>query len=79
MLTVDDIKKLTEVFATKHDLKEFATKHELQELTNQVLDRLDSVFGEVKIMRQEQAAHSQVHEDIQERLTTIEAVPVITH
>ena len=77
MLSASDIKKLIEVFATKEDLnnlkEEFVTKSEFHETMNDVIDKLDAVHGEVKDMRQEQSAHHQIHEDIQEEITTIKS------
>ncbi len=86
MLTISDIKKLTEVFTTKQEMMEMeerlATKVELRE----VMTKVDAVFGEVKAMREEQVMHFQSHEDnrlehkeFRGRLDKIESVPVIAH
>ncbi|MCL5785020.1 MAG: hypothetical protein M1142_06750 [Patescibacteria group bacterium] len=71
MLTLDDIKKLTEVFTTRQDLEklqeEMATKNDWRE----VMTMVDNVLGEVKAMREEQTAHYQQHEDIDQEITGI--------
>lgn len=71
MLSASDIKKLIEVFATKEDLEELVTKTEFRKTLNDVLDKLDAVHLELKDFRQEQSAHHQIHEDIQEEIVTI--------
>lgn len=77
MLSVDDIKKLTEVFATKQDLERLEERVEgAEHRTTNLLDRL---YGELKDFRQEQQAHRQEHDDINVRLDRIESVPVIAH
>lgn len=83
MLALDDIKRLLDVFATKKDLTdleqrikdEMATKED----SNRVLNLVDQVLGEVKAIRIEQSAHSVRHDDIEERVTNIEKIPVIAH
>ena len=66
MLTVDDIKKLLDsfsaVFATKEESREL--REEMNSRFRDVTTKLDAVFKEVKDTRQEQAFHTQVHEDI---------------
>ena len=86
MLTVDDIKKLTQGFATKQDLEKFVTKEEFHERMDSVLDKMDSVYGEVVRMREEQSLHAQRHDDIEKelrahskRLEKIESIPSIAH
>lgn len=71
MLSTNDIRKLIEVFATKEDLEELVTKTEFRKTLNDVLDKLDAVYGELKDFRQEQSAHHQIHEDIQDEIVTI--------
>lgn len=66
MLTKDDIRKLIEVFATKDDLEQLVTKVEFHETMNNVLNKLDAVYGELKDFRQEQTVHSGQHEEIRE-------------
>lgn len=66
MLTKDDIRKLIEVFATKDDLEQLVTKAEFQETMNNVLNKLDAVYGELKDFRQEQTVHAGQHEEIRE-------------
>ncbi len=79
MLSKSDIKKLLEVLATKQDLEllreEVATKAEY----NNVINKLDAVYKELKDFREEQSAHSGQHEEIdkdigslQERINKIE-------
>jgi predicted nuclease with TOPRIM domain len=74
MLTDEDIKRLAKVFATKQDLDRFATKFEFEELKNDVFTKMDAVYKEVIAMRQEQTAHFQQHEDVNQRLDKLEAV-----
>lgn len=68
MLTIKDIQKLMETFATKYDLERFATKEDLQEVKNQVLDRMDAVYKELVNMRMDNATHMQSHRDIAHEL-----------
>ncbi|MDD2823519.1 MAG: hypothetical protein PHQ59_05580 [Candidatus Daviesbacteria bacterium] len=90
MLTVEDIKKLVEVFSTRSEInqelekirEEMATKEDLRE----VMTKVDAVFGEVKAMREEQVSHYLQHEDndkehiiFRKRLDKLEIAPVITH
>lgn len=77
------VREVVEIKAEIADIKEkMATKDELR----QVMTTVDAVFGEVKAMREEQAAHFQSHEDnnqehgeFRRRLDKIESVPVIAH
>ncbi len=46
---------------------------------DRVMNLVDSVLGEVKAMRQEQAAHYLDHERIDIRLKRVESVPTIAH
>ena len=63
MLTISDIKKLTEVFVTKQEfnkrMENVATKDDFRK----VMTTVDNVFGEVKAMREELAIHFQSHDD----------------
>ncbi|MBI2011641.1 hypothetical protein HYS91_02630 [Candidatus Daviesbacteria bacterium] len=83
MLTVDDIKKLAEVFVTKEELKQevekLLTRDEFNEKYDKIMNMLDKVYGEVKTMREEQAAHTQRHEDVENRLIKIETIPSVAH
>lgn len=86
MLTVGDIKKLIEVFATKQDLNEFREEVATKEEQRQIMTLVDSVLGEVKTMRDEQAIHFQDHEDnrkfhkeIDSRVKRIESIPIVAH
>ncbi len=74
-----DIRTQLEIISVKEELKKYATKEELAQLRNDVLDRVDAVFFEVKNMRQEQTVHAQQHRDIHDRLEAIEQIPVISH
>ena len=77
MLTIDDSKKLTKVFATKEELQqirdEMATKEDLKKLQNKVLDLLDKVMGELKTIRQEGVFHNRQHERIEEEITELKS------
>ena len=53
MLTRSDIKKLLEVFATKADLEELVTRTEFKSTMDNVMNKLDAVYGEVKDTRQD--------------------------
>lgn len=83
MLTVEDITKLSQVFATKQELRdleeklvtELASKKDL----NKVMELLDAVYVEVIAMRQEQASHQAIHDHIEGRLHDIEHIPAIAH
>jgi len=81
MLTVGDIKKLTEVFATKQDIQKLdekvVTRAEFDEKFRWVIDKLDAVFGEIKAMRQDWSLHSGTHDRIEKRLTHIESTPTV--
>lgn len=83
MLTIDDIKKLTDFFATKEEVKQeiekMVTKEEFREKHDEIMSKLDAVFGELKTIRQEQVAHQAQHERIDEGLEKIKAVPVAAH
>lgn len=58
MLSKNDIKKLPEVFATKQDLAQLREEVSTKAQYNNVIDKLDAVYGELKDFRQEQSAHS---------------------
>ncbi|MBI2011385.1 hypothetical protein HYS91_01320 [Candidatus Daviesbacteria bacterium] len=63
----------------KYELQKYATKEELGEFKNGTYDRLDKVIGELKTIREEQAAHSQEHEDINEILSKIKSGSMVAH
>lgn len=75
MLTSKDIRLLIESFKTRveadEDLRKQEDRFDLK--FNDVLDKLDAVFKEVKDMRQEQDFHVQQHRDINERLDKLES------
>ncbi len=77
MLTVEDIKKLTQVFAIKLDLEEFVKRDEFNSRMDEVLGRMDVMYGEVVAIRQEFSAHQIDHDRIHEDLERIKKVPVI--
>jgi hypothetical protein len=52
-ITDKDIKKLSEVFATKGDLKGFATKDDLSSLRKDILDGQDKIMKELETARQD--------------------------
>jgi len=82
MITDKDIQKILlafiPIFATKEDLKQFATKVELSELRNDVFTKMDQVYGEVKVMREEQSAHNLLHKKIDQDLAQIKSLPTIS-
>lgn len=52
-ITDKDVKKLSEVFATKEDLNKFATKDGLSDLKKEILGGLDKISGELEKMRED--------------------------
>lgn len=56
-----------------------ATQEIIEEFKDGAYNKMDAVYGEVMKMRHEQAAHRQEHDDVDERLDKIEAVPVVAH
>lgn len=71
MLTKDDIRKLIDVFATKEDLEKFVTKLEFNDTMDEVISKLDAVYGELKDFRQEQTVHASQHEEISEDISNL--------
>lgn len=73
MLTQDDIKKLLKVFATKQELKEglYALGKEFSKKFDKVLTKLDSVYKEIKDVREEQTVHTAQHERTDEEISSI--------
>lgn len=53
MLDNNDIVRLSEVFATKEDIKNLATKDELLEFKSEILDGQDEILKELKTLTQE--------------------------
>lgn len=68
MISADDFKKLVDTFVTKFEFKEEIEKLVTKEDNERVLRLVDTVLGELKTMRQEQAAHFQQHEDTKAEL-----------
>ena len=52
MLSKTDIKKLLEVFATKQDLVQLREKVATKAQYNNLIDKLDAVYGQLKDFRQ---------------------------
>lgn len=90
MITDEDIKKIAKKFATKNDLTlemiktraEFKKdltelEHKFDKKFDRILNLTDAVLGEVKAMREEQAAHAQRHDDIDADLKVIKSIPTI--
>ncbi len=50
-----------------------------QKSLDKVYNLTDQAVKELKTMREEQSAHRQEHDDIDERLNNIEAVPAVAH
>ncbi len=46
---------------------------------NDAMTKMDAVYKEVLTVRQEQSIHQTHHEDINDRLDAIEAVPAVGH
>lgn len=66
MLSKDDIRRLVEVFVIKEDLEKLVTKHEFKDTMDEVINKLDAVYGELKDFRQEQTVHANQHEELRE-------------
>lgn len=83
MLTVDDIKRLTEVFATKQELKDLEgrllDKLATRQQYNQVMNGVDRVLKELVEMREEKVVQGQQIKDLDDRVTKIESVPATAH
>lgn len=89
MLTIKDIQKLMETFATKYDLEKLVHRDEFDEKFNMVLTRLDAVYNSFTVassaykelvdMRMDNATHMQSHRDIEEDLSKIKSIPIIAH
>lgn len=75
MLTSKDIRLLIESFKTRAEADEDLRKQEdrFDLKFNDVLDKLDAVYKELKDMRLEQNAHVQTHRDIDERFDKLES------
>lgn len=61
MLTIEDLGKLRQIFATKQDLQEIKEELATKKQFNEVINKLDMVLKEVKDVRQEQQAHQGQH------------------
>lgn len=76
MLTAKDIKLFVESFKTRaesdEDLRKMQERFDLK--FNDVLDKLDAVFKEVKDMREDQDFHVQKHRDIDDKFDSIGSV-----
>ena len=69
MLTKADIDWLTsELVPTLAD----AVQKKLEKKLNDISTKLDKFVGDIQAKREEQALHQGKHEDIEERVTTIE-------
>ncbi len=53
MLDNNDIEKLSEVFATKDDIKNFATKEDIIEFKNEILTGQDEILEKLNTFLQE--------------------------
>ena len=74
MLTPEDFKNLTKLFVTKDDLaREIGTtKAEMHALHREVMGKFDSLFGELKVIREERIIHMAPHDRIDKRLDKLE-------
>jgi hypothetical protein len=79
MIANDDIAKMTQVFATKQDLKALGERFVTNERFDQAMGKLDLIIEEIKTVRQEQSAHYLQHEDIDRDLTAIKNISIIAH
>jgi predicted nuclease with TOPRIM domain len=71
MLTKDDIEKLVNTFATKEDLERIKEGLATKKQFEQVIEKLDSVYGELKDFRQEQTVHAGQHEELREDVDSL--------
>ena len=82
-LSLDDIQKLTDVFATKEDLRNSIERIEEKMATKKDLDRIlnaiNQVLKELPTTRQEQIVLSQQMNEVQDRLELIETTPTVAH
>ncbi len=67
------------IFATKQDLEELKNEFVTNERFDQALGTLDQIAGDVKAIREEQAAHQTKHDRIDEDLEAIKTIPTIAH
>ncbi len=74
MLTVDDIKKLTQVFATKQDLTDLEERLVSKIEFRNLFTLVEKVAGELKNIRQEMIAHRQEHDDINLEIKRLKSV-----
>jgi len=72
--TVNNLVK--EVITIKVVVQDLPTRDEFDQYRDNVLTKVDAVYKEVITMRQEQAAHSLQHEDIDNRLNNLES-PIV--
>ncbi len=79
MITQDDLVKLTTIFATKEELRQMEDRitGTMRGMLNSALDKMDTFITEIRNYRFEQDAHSQLHNDLEERVDKIERLPVI--
>jgi regulator of replication initiation timing len=83
VLGLEDIKLLSEYFATKqdlHDLREelvekFVTKQEMSDLRTIV----ENIAGDIKEMKEENFFHRPEHEGIREELDEVKSLPTVAH
>lgn len=78
-LDFDDIEKLTEVFATKDDLRKVEENMATSQDIDRVMSGTDKVLKEVIASRQELIALSQHQYETDDKLSKIEAIPVVAH
>lgn len=64
MLTKNDIQRLLEVLATRQDLEHLREEVATKAQYNNLIDKLDAVYVELKDFRQEQSIHTGQHEDL---------------
>lgn len=53
MLNNKDIEKLSEVFATKEDIKDFVKKEDITEFKNEILGGQDEIIGKLNVLLDE--------------------------
>lgn len=78
-MTDNDILKLNRLFAIKEDLNRSEDRivSTVRKLYNDILDKMDTFITEVRNYLLEQTTHVQRHDDIEERISKVESVPVV--
>lgn len=81
MITDEDIRKLTIAFKDRQesdaDIADLKDHFNLK--FDNAMTKMDQVYGEVINLRDEQKAHAQRHDDLEEDIRQIKSLPSIAH